>query len=84
MGEVIIWAALAVLVIACLRNIISDLKHGTCSGCSSCGHCSHCGGDHDHCSHGGGYDSSTSGSSGVGHTQKSVTNDDLRRMLGSM
>ena len=90
MGEVIIWAAIAALVVKCLMNIVSDLKHGTCSGCSSCGHCSHCGGDHDHCSHGGsghdcshGTDNLESHSDG-GYAEKSMTNDDLRQLMKAM
>ena len=91
MGEVIIWAAIAALVVKCLMNIVSDLKHGTCSGCSSCGHCSHCSGDHGHCSHGGGghecshgvdhHESHSESHSDGSYAGKSMTNDDLRQLM---
>ena len=70
MGEVIIWVAIAALVAVCLRNIMGDLRHGTCSGCSSCGNCSHCDGSCQEHAHGG-HESARS----------SMTNDDLRQLL---
>ncbi len=71
MGEIIIWAAIAVLVIVCLRNIVGDLKHGTCSGCSSCGNCSHCG-------------SGCHGHDGQETDHKCMNNDELRQLVKTM
>ncbi|MBR1524926.1 MAG: FeoB-associated Cys-rich membrane protein [Lachnospiraceae bacterium] len=41
LGNIIVIAALIVLVVFCIRQIIGDIKGGSCTGCS--GGCASCG-----------------------------------------
>ncbi|PNH20243.1 hypothetical protein B6K86_04410 [Lachnospiraceae bacterium] len=38
MGEVLVWLLIAALVVVCIRNIVKNLKNGSCGGCSCDSH----------------------------------------------
>ena len=50
MGDIIVLAALAVIIGLIVRGMIRDKKAGKCSGCSGCKSCASCGSCGGNCS----------------------------------
>ena len=52
LGNLIVLAAVALLVRACVRYLVKDARQGGCGGCAGCGGggaCAHCAGCHAAC-----------------------------------
>ncbi len=43
-GEILVWLVLAGIVYLCIRDLMKNLKSGSCGGCTSCsgGSCGSC------------------------------------------
>ena len=36
-GEVFVWLVLALIVCLCIRDLLKNMRSGSCGGCTSCG-----------------------------------------------